>query len=280
MLLPEKESRSHRYLLKLLALLFVFFESSTYAAAAEKPVPFHPGERLTYELRWEFVPAGEATLEVLPTTIINKKEAFHFLLTAKTNSFADMFYKVRDRINAYADVDMTHSLLYEKKQREGKTKRDVTVSFNWRKNRARYSDSGRRRKPISILPGSFDPLSAFYYSRMFDFSKINEINRPITDGKKNVMGRLQVIKREQITVKGVQYDTFLIVPELKHVGGVFEKSKDAKIELWVSADHRRIPIRIKSRVVVGSFIGELVDDTLSHPITERPKGSADKTAAD
>lgn len=257
----------------------VFMGNTPFSLASEKKLPFHPGEKLTYELRWEFIPAGEATLEVLPTTVINKKKAFHFLLTARTNSFADMFYKVRDRINAYTDIDMTHSLLYEKKQREGKTKRDVTVSFNWRKKKAHYSDSGRRRRPISILPGTFDPLSAFYYTRRFDFSKIKEISRPVTDGKKNVMGRLQVVKREQITVKGIQYDTFLIVPELKHVGGVFEKSKDAKIELWVSADHRRIPIRIKSKVVVGSFIGELVDDTPLPSITKNTTDTANKKPA-
>lgn len=275
--LPEKHIQYCGYVLRLLILLSVFVGNSPFSLAAEKKIPFHPGEKLTYELRWEFIPAGEAALEVLPTAVINKKKAFHFLLTAKTNSFADLFYKVRDRITAYTDVDMTHSLLYEKKQREGKTKRDVTVSFDWHKNKAIYADNGKMREPISLLPGSFDPLSAFYYTRMFDFSKIKEINRPITDGKKNVVGRLQVVKREKIYVKGLQYDTFLIVPELKHVGGVFEKSRDAKIELWVSADHRRIPIRIKSKVVVGSFIGELVADTSLNSIKTDTADTANKT---
>ena len=32
------------------------------------------------------------------------------------------------------------------------------------------------------------------------------------------------------------------------------------IKLWVSADRRRIPIRIESRVAVGRFVGELVSD--------------------
>jgi hypothetical protein len=39
---------------------------------------------------------------------------------------------------------------------------------------------------------------------------------------------------------------------------VFEKSKDARIQLWVTADRRHIPVKIKSRVVVGTFVGELV----------------------
>ncbi|MFZ0484922.1 MAG: DUF3108 domain-containing protein, partial [Desulfobacterales bacterium] len=77
-------------------------------------------------------------------------------------------------------------------------------------------------------------------------------------GKKCVIGKLSVIKRETLKLKSGTYDTYLIEPELKHIGGVFEKSKNAKIQMWVTADKRRIPVKIKSKVVVGSFVGELV----------------------
>ena len=63
---------------------------------------------------------------------------------------------------------------------------------------------------------------------------------------------------EIIKIEGVTYDTFLMEPELKHIGGVFEKSKNAKIKLWITADKRRIPVKIKSKVIVGSFVGELI----------------------
>ncbi|MGB6013056.1 MAG: DUF3108 domain-containing protein, partial [Desulfobacterales bacterium] len=79
--------------------------------------------------------------------------------------------------------------------------------------------------------------------------------------KKCVIGELSVIKRETLKLKSGTYDTYLIEPELKHIGGVFEKSKNAKIQLWVTADKRRIPVKIKSKVVVGSFVGELVSAT-------------------
>jgi hypothetical protein len=50
----------------------------------------------------------------------------------------------------------------------------------------------------------------------------------------------------------------LVEPDLKHVGGVFKKSKNAKLRIWVTADARRIPVKIESEVIVGSFVGELV----------------------
>ena len=231
------------------------------SSAIEKNLLFGPGEKLTFKLKWMFITAGEAVLEVLPFETIDHVKSYHFVLTAKSSSFIDHFYKVRDRIDAYMNAEMTHSILYKKDQHEGKRIKDVVVKFDWERNEAIYSNFKQKRKPIDILPGSFDPLSAFYYVRRIGFKENSIIERPVTDGKKCVIGKATVIRRETIQISSGTYDTYLIEPDLKHVGGVFEKSKDAKIQLWVTADKRRIPVKIKSKVVVGSFVGELVSAT-------------------
>jgi len=69
------------------------------------------------------------------------------------------------------------------------------------------------------------------------------------------------VRREKIKIGENTYDTYLLEPELREVGGVFEKSKGAKLQVWVSADERKIPVRVKSKVAVGSFIGELISAT-------------------
>jgi hypothetical protein len=97
----------------------------------------------------------------------------------------------------------------------------------------------------------------FFAFRIHKLHIDDEFSIPVTDGKKNIIGKAKVIKRETIRVLGTRYDTFLVEPELEHVGGVFEKSKDAKLQIWVTADDRRIPVRIKSKVIVGSFVAEL-----------------------
>lgn len=108
------------------------------------------------------------------------------------------------------------------------------------------------------MPCSFDPLSIFYRTRLFDIQKEKEIEHPVTDGKKCVIGKATIVRREKIKITSGIYDTYLLEPELKHVKGVFEKSKNAKLELWVTADSLKLPVKIKSKVVVGSFVGELV----------------------
>ncbi|MBW2615862.1 MAG: DUF3108 domain-containing protein [Deltaproteobacteria bacterium] len=245
------------------------------ANADENTFPFHAGEKLVFEAKWGFIPAGEAVLEVLPVETINGVKSRHFVMTAKTYPFIDLFYKVRDRIDSYADVGMTHSVLY-KKQKRGRSKKDVVVDFNWEKKKAKYSKNGKMRRLISILSGSFDPLSVFYAFRIHELKEGLVIKVPVTDGKKCVMGTAKVIKREKINVNGRTYDTYLVEPDLEHIGGVFEKSKNAKLQLWVTADKLQIPVRIKSKVVVGSFVGDLISakgigQGLTLPTKKRPR---------
>jgi hypothetical protein len=253
-----------RFLLLLIAGLFLAPSLPAAAGPSKGPAlrAFVPGEKLVFELRWTFITAGTATLEVLPMQTINGQPAYHFALTAKSNAFLDTLYKVRDRIDAFANAGLTHSLHYLKKQHEGTTIRDIEIRFDWENLKARYLKTeagGGEDKLTPVMPGSFDPLAAFYYVRGADQVNVGStIESPITDGNKNVIGRATVVKRETIKVHGTAYDTFLVEPELKDVGGVFEKSKNAKIQIWVTADHRRIPVRLKSKVIVGSFIGDLI----------------------
>ena len=229
--------------------------------AQDNDFPFKPGEKLTYALRWLFIPAGEAVMEVLPIETINGIKAHHFLLTVRSTPFVDQFYKVRDRIDAYTDMGINHSILYKKKQLEGTTHRDIVVQFNWEKNEAIYTNFDEKRDPIEVPSGTLDPLSSFYYTRLFNLKPDLLIERWVTDGKKYVIGKAVIIKRETIKLTSGTFDTYLMEPEVEHIGGVFERSKGAKIQIWVTADQRQIPVKIRSEVVVGSFVGELVSAT-------------------
>ncbi len=226
-------------------------------AHAGDGVPFAPGEKLRFVLMWTIFPAGEASLEVLPMKTIDGKEAYHFRLTAESNAFVDLFYKVRDRIDAFVSADMSHAIQYTHKQREGDNRKDVQVRFDSKNFLAEYND-GQKNKTSNIQPGTFDPLGVFYYSRMADYKIDGVIACPVSDGNKCVRGQARIIREETIEIVSGTYKTYLIEPDLQHVGGVFEKDKDAKIRLWVTADEHRIPVKIASKVAIGSFVGELM----------------------
>ena len=241
----------------IVAATIIAFSFTGSITAAEAEVPFRPGEKLVFEVKWKFIPAGEAVLEVLPLETISGVKHYHFVMKAKTYKYIDPLYKVRDRIDAYTDLKMTYSKLYKKKNR-GRRKKDILVNFYPEKQQAQYSKNGKKRKPISIKPGSFDPLSVFYAFRFCSLKENTILEVPVTDGKKCVMGKAKVIKRETIIVESGTYDTYLVEPDLKHIGGVFKKSKNAKLRIWVTADSLKIPVRIESEVIVGSFVAQLI----------------------
>lgn len=238
-------------------IIFMIMICFPVEPAAGQDLPFHPGEKMAFDVRWSGILAGYAVIELLPVEGLNGVELYHIVFTAKTSPFVDIFYKVRDRIDSYTDAEMTHSFLY-KQIHQGRSKKEITVEFDWERQEARYSVNGENREPVSIMPGTFDPLSAYYAFRLHDLNNEIEYGIPLTDGKKLIIGKVKVIKREDIKVAGVSYDTFLVEPSMEDIGGVFEKSRNAKIQIWVTADDRRIPVRIKSKVTVGSFVAELV----------------------
>lgn len=242
--------------------LFYFGLIPALTPANTLKLPFKPGEELVFRIKWGFIPAGTAVLKVLPPEILNGKPANHFSLVVKSNGFVDSFYKVRSQIDSWTDIAVNRSLLYKKKQEEGRHRRNVVVTFDWPASTVRYNDYIKKKaRSATLLPGSFDPLSAAYYFRMLPVAKDSDIVYPVCDGKKCVVGRGRVVDREIIDIGGVRYDTWVIIPELKNLGGVFKKSKKARIKLWVTADHRRLPVRLTSKVIIGSFVGELIQHT-------------------
>ena len=239
-------------------ILSLLVSSVSIAGECEgkREIPFEPGEKLHFEVWWGIIRAGEATLQVLPMEEVNGEKIFSFFMSARTTSFVDIFYKVRDTYESLTDIGMNHAIHYRKKK-EGHRKKEVIVRFDWEKKETQYVRTGEDWRPVPLISGSFDPLSVFYAFRTHDLEVGKELLVPVSDGKKCVMGLAKVLKRERITVKMGEYDAYLIEPDMKDIGGVFEKSDDAKIKVWVTADDKKIPLRFKSKVIVGSFVAEL-----------------------
>ncbi|MBW1803417.1 MAG: DUF3108 domain-containing protein [Deltaproteobacteria bacterium] len=240
-----------------LSIFLITYGSPAHSRNRPAEIRFLPGEKLTFEVRWAFIRAGEVVLEIRPLSEINGRKTYHFVMTSKTTPFIDIFYKVRDRFESYTDIGMTHALLYKKTKR-GRRKKDIVVTLNWEQGQARYTGIDEEWHPIPLLPGAFDPLSVFYAFRRHNLREGKEITTPVTDGKKCVMGKALVIKREKIRVKGIEYDTYLVEPDLGNIGGVFEKSRGAGVRIWVTADDRQVPVRLESELALGSFVADLV----------------------
>jgi hypothetical protein len=252
---------SKSVILVLIPMMFLHFTLTSIGdKAADRKIPFEPGEKLKYEGKWGVIPAGEVTLEVLPQQTINGIEAYHFAMTTKTNEAVDLIYKIRERQDSYVDTGMTHSVFYKKKT-ESKHPRDENIDFDWDKQEAIYTNFGQTRPPIHILPGSFDPLALFYVLRTQDLKENSLIYIALTDGNLNMAVRAIVGKKDVIEIKGRMYDTIEISPSMETLdkfGKVINKGDHPQLKVWLSADEKKIPIKIRTSVGIISFDFELV----------------------
>jgi len=227
-------------------------------AAGEAP-PFQRGERLAFQISWSFIPAALATLEVAPAGDTEPGAAFHFILTARTLPVIDMIYRYRERVDSWVAADVLHTLRYKKVQ-ESTHPRDIEVRFDWQQQTAQYRNYGQALEPIPIQPGTLDPLSALYYIRSNPLTGQADLEQWVTDGKKLSLGKAIFVKRETITIRGKAYQTIKIEPDLKEVKGVFEKSPGAKMYIWLTDDERKLLVKLTSKVRVGSFVAELIEE--------------------
>ncbi|MEM7790857.1 MAG: DUF3108 domain-containing protein, partial [Verrucomicrobiota bacterium] len=117
-------------ILGLTLLTFLTLWNATSAQGNDRIV-FNHGDRFQYDLHWSLIKVGQAELLFQKEPMDqNGRDMIHVIFTARTSGIADKLFKVRDVIEAWIDPETGRPILYLKKQREGKTNRDVRVEFD------------------------------------------------------------------------------------------------------------------------------------------------------
>lgn len=247
-------------------LLFIFLWMTVSAEAGLRRVlPFAPGERLVFDISWTVFHAGQAELEVLPPAEVKGALAARFRATARSSPLIDTFYKVRDTIESWTAPDIGRTLAYEQHQREGNYVRDIRLDFTWGQKAddpgtgvvERFGRQGFKQR-IELPADCLDPLAVLYHFRTYYLFLDKLVSGWVTDGKKLTTGQGRVVGRETVTVPAGTFDCWKVVPDTREVGGVFAKSPGAVVTMWFTTDERRIPVKLRTRVIIGSVVLELV----------------------
>lgn len=231
--------------------LFLFF-SLFCAPLLAADMPFSAGEELFFRLRWGIFIGGEGSLRVE-----QEKDAWHFIATGKSTPFLDNIYRVRLRIDARTNAAMTCFSSYEENSKEKKKDQSKSIFFDPQTGTVQHIDKEKTRTLHTDLKSLFDPLSLFYSFRTQNLYPGAVLHTSVTDGKKIIHGTAKAIKKEEVTVPAGTFSCWRIEPDIKDVGGVFKQSKGARMWLWVSADKKKIPLRISTKIALGSITADL-----------------------
>jgi len=218
-------------------------------------VGFGEGEKLVYSVQYGIVNAGEATLEIRNIARIGGVDCYRIVSNARTNDVFSLFFKVRDRFESLMDTTELYSLHYEKHLREGRFRRDNAVDFDQRAHIAKTD-----KKEIPIAPRTQDVLSALYYVRTLPLEVGQSVSfASHTDGK-NYPLVVKVLREETVTVDAGTFACLVVEPILR---GPAIFTQKGRLTVWLTNDRYRIPVLMKSKVVIGSVAAVLKEYTLA-----------------
>ncbi len=226
-------------------------------------VPFAPGELLTFSIDYGPVNAGEASLEVRDLLVSGGRDCYRVESKARSNRIFSAFYMVRDKVVSHIDRETLFTRYFSKRLREGEYRKNIAVRFDHDAGKARYADG----RDLDIEPGVHDILSAFYFVRTLDLVPGASTYIHTHSSHKNYDLEVKVYGRETIKVPAGTFDCYKVEPVILGEG-LFQF--EGKLTIWLTADDRRLPVLMKTKVKVGAINASLKSYTLGKsPAGER-----------
>jgi len=217
-----------------------------FAWRQEKNEAFKVGEYLKFDVVWEFIPVGTGTLEIPRITEIDGRKAYHIVSRANSSAFFDTFYKVRDLNQSWMDVESLCSLKNEKKEIEGGFRSHETVFIDQKRNEFMVAESS---KSGAIPVWAHDVLSSLYYLR----------TKKLVVGESHTFDSYQgglawplvvdVLRTEEIDTILGRVKCWVVEPKVRPGANIF-KAKGT-LMVWLTADDKKLPVLLRSRISVG-----------------------------
>jgi hypothetical protein len=213
---------------------------------------FAEGERLVFDVGYSFIIAGEAVMSIPKTDSVFGRSVYQVLFTVNSTKTFSWIYKVEDRYETYLDISGVFPWHFTQKVREGSYRRDFSAWFDQVRNMAFAGD-----KQYPIPPYVHDAVSAFYFVRTLDYSKSRVGEKIMLENFfKDTTYSLAVkfLGRQRVGVDAGTFDCIIVEPLMKE-GGLFKS--EGRVLIWLTDDERKIPVKVSTKVVVGSIDAEL-----------------------
>ena len=197
--------------------------------------------------------AASATL-----SISNNGEYYYTSLQARTVSWADKLYRVRDTLTCKIKKDGLKPQLYVKTSHEGKHYGKDVVKYTYVGDSSIANCTVNRKNKdtqhisLKTQGQAYDMLSVFYYLRAIDydqFRNVGKIHTTVFSGR----------KKEKLTVKYIAQESVKLrdksVHDSYHITFTFTQDGQTKssddIHCWISTHDAHIPLMLKGSVSVG-----------------------------
>lgn len=233
--------------------------ASPASAGPAPDLPFGPGERVALRITYAYLLAGRASLRVTSAEH-QGRPVLRFISEAKSQGFfAWLFgFRVDDRTVATWDPETGCSLGIEKRLREGRARRDQVVTIDPAAGTAEVRDPKIQGTYFEVGPCVLDVLSAFFTTRIRGVIETEPLLLPVFDNGRRYQLAVRLVGRQVLDLPpplGKKVRTVIVEPLLAEGTGLFVKK--GRLLIWLTDDERRIPVRMRSKVAIGSVSADL-----------------------
>jgi hypothetical protein len=206
-------------------------------------VPFAPGERLEYEVKFGFFRVGRATMEVLGVDSVRGVPTYHVIFAIHGRA---IFYSMTDSLESWFSVnDLTSRRFIQNNNENGHL---YVHHYEIHPDLGYFVQDGTDSLPTT--PNPLDDASFFYFARTiplqvgstYAFDRYFKPDRnPVT---------LTVLSQDSVDTPAGRFAAIALRPVFKS-HGLF--SQGGRAVVYLAADSTRIPLLIKSHMAVGSL---------------------------
>lgn len=227
---------------------------------------FKAGEKLTYILHYGLLNAGEATLELQNTDQqIQGRKILHAVGRGHSVGAFKTFYKVNDLYESYFDEQGVFPWSFTRRVQEG----DYSFSQDYLYMQHRRQVTTQKNETHDVPPGVQDMISAFYYARTFDLTKVkpgDEFTVDLFMDDENWPLRMKYLGKETVKLRNGSYRCLKFQPIVQQ-GRIFKANDD--LNVWITDDANHIPVLAQAKILVGSIKMELSGyEGLANPIAK------------
>jgi hypothetical protein len=231
---------SRRWFVVTCLILGAVSGSVSWVAAGEPSSArsFPVGEQLTYEISWlSFRPLAK------------------LITTAQSRPAITKFFPVDNRVESIVDPAtlLPEHLIF--KRREGKKKEDIEYTFHQKEGTVTVVKNGATEIQ-EMPPGTQDVISCLYYARSeLALQPGSSLTMNVYHDKKNRKLDVRVEEIETVSGPWGEVETARVLVIMPFQGLFLNKGN---IRVWFTNDDRRIPVRMKAKIVIGSIVADLV----------------------
>lgn len=235
--------------------------AGAYSQCEIKNDYFQAGEKLSYDMYFKYgiiyTKAGAATLSV-KNDVYEGEDAYKVSLAAKLTGAANKIYSLSDTLSSYLTKDIV-PLAYSKDAHEDGDYNTERATFKYENGNVIARNISRRNgnlrydtthvSPVCV----YDMVSILYYARTLDYGSMKKGDKVSVAG---IVGRRK--KNMDVVYQGIETvkandnrEYYCLKLSIQMNDDAFE-NKDEAMKVYLTNDINRIPVRIDSKLKIGS----------------------------